>query len=78
MIAAAQGGQDLGGYALHAWDLGLGVIPPRANGTKAPAVSEWKEYQTKRPSRQQVEASNSSVGSMVRGGNRGTLRAPAQ
>jgi len=31
--------------ALKARDLGLSVLPIRANGSKSPAVPSWKQYQ---------------------------------
>lgn len=34
----------------EAYDAGLCIIPPREDGSKAPAVDTWKEYQAERPS----------------------------
>lgn len=40
-------------YAAH--NAGLAVVPPREDGSKAPAVN-WRQYQTVPPTREQVEA----------------------
>lgn len=41
--------------ALNLHDAGFAVIPVKADGTKAPAI-EWKQFITKRPDRERVEA----------------------
>lgn len=41
-------------YALEYLDAGLVPIPTRLDGSKSPAVSTWRDYQTERPSREQV------------------------
>jgi len=40
--------------AIKYYDAGLNVIPLRCDGSKAPYVRSWKEYQTERASRRQV------------------------
>ena len=47
--------KDVSAAAKAAFDAGLCVIPPREDGTKAP-ISEWKQYQTKRPDQVQMTA----------------------
>jgi putative DNA primase/helicase len=42
--------------ALNALDLGYSPIPPKEDGSKAPDVSSWKEYQNRLPTRQDVDA----------------------
>lgn len=41
--------------ALAALDAGLSVLPVRPDGTKHPAVVEWKKYQSCQPTRAEVE-----------------------
>lgn len=41
-------------YALEAHAAGLAVIPPRQDGTKAPDVPGWKQYQVRRPTEDEV------------------------
>ena len=47
--------KDVSAAAKAAFDAGLCVIPPREDGSKAP-ISEWKNYQTKRPDATQLSA----------------------
>lgn len=47
--------KDVSAAAKAAFDAGLCVIPPREDGSKAP-ISEWKQYQTKRPDQVQLSA----------------------
>jgi hypothetical protein len=42
--------------ALLAVAQGLCVVPPREDGTKAPDAPSWKEFQTRRPSRDELNA----------------------
>jgi replicative DNA helicase len=48
-------GASLQDYALTAYDAGLCVVPPKQDGSKAPA-GEWRRYQSRRPTRNQVSA----------------------
>ncbi len=41
--------------ALSYVESGLSVIPIRTDGSKAPAISEWKPYQSKRPTEQELK-----------------------
>jgi hypothetical protein len=41
--------------ARHYVGLGLSVIPIRADGTKAPALGSWKEYQRRLPREDELE-----------------------
>lgn len=43
-------------YALEAVAAGLAVLPPRQDGTKAPDVPRWREYQSRRPTEDEVLA----------------------
>lgn len=48
---------------------GLSVLPVKTDGTKAPAVLEWKEFQSRRPTAQEVGALFSrDVGIAILGG----------
>jgi putative DNA primase/helicase len=42
--------------ALTLYDAGFCVLPAAADGSKAPGLSTWKQYQTARPSREQTAA----------------------
>lgn len=42
--------------ALALWGAGLSLIPVRRDGSKAPALPAWKEYQARRPTEAEVRA----------------------
>jgi len=35
-------------------DAGLSVIPVRADGSKAPAIGSWKQFQERRPTAEEL------------------------
>jgi putative DNA primase/helicase len=42
--------------ALSLWRAGLSVVPVRRDGSKAPALASWKEYQARRPTEAECRA----------------------
>lgn len=45
---------DLYGVAIAAHDAGLCVVPPEEDGSKRPLGPSWKQYQSERPTREQL------------------------
>jgi putative DNA primase/helicase len=42
-------------YATRYLDAGFSIVPLRCDGTKAPAVSRWKEFQERRPTQYELD-----------------------
>src|SRR5262245_41547619 len=49
-------GQDLFTSAYAYLDSGLSLLPIRPDGSKAPAIAEWKPFQSQPPTAAEVEA----------------------